>query len=70
MAVRAGIHGFCIHHYWFSGDKVLERPLEILLGRAGHDEHGAAKLFQLSLKSSGFGRFGHDFAVCYAGRDC
>ncbi len=31
LARRAGIHGFCIHDYWFSGTKVLARPLEILL---------------------------------------
>jgi lipopolysaccharide biosynthesis protein len=31
LAKRAGIYGFCIHDYWFSGHKVLETPLRILL---------------------------------------
>jgi lipopolysaccharide biosynthesis protein len=31
LARRAGIWGFCIHDYWFSGEKVLETPLRIIL---------------------------------------
>jgi lipopolysaccharide biosynthesis protein len=31
MSKRAGIWGFCIHDYWFSGEKVLETPLRIIL---------------------------------------
>ena len=31
LARRAGVHGFCIHHYWFSGHPILETPLRILL---------------------------------------
>ena len=31
LAKRAGIEGFCIHDYWFSGRKVLETPLRLLL---------------------------------------
>ena len=31
LARRAGIEGFCIHDYWFSGRKVLETPLRLLL---------------------------------------
>lgn len=31
LARRAGIWGFCIHDYWFSGRKVLETPLRLIL---------------------------------------
>ena len=31
LARRAGIYGFCIHNYWFSGRKILETPLDNLL---------------------------------------
>lgn len=31
LAKRAGIWGFCIHDYWFSGEKVLETPLRLIL---------------------------------------
>ena len=31
LARRAGIYGFCIHNYWFSGRKILQTPLEHLL---------------------------------------
>ena len=28
---RGGIHGLCIHHYWFHGRPILETPLRLLL---------------------------------------
>lgn len=31
LAARGGIYGFCIHDYWFGGDRLLETPLELLL---------------------------------------
>jgi lipopolysaccharide biosynthesis protein len=31
LARRAGITGFCIHNYWFSGRKLLNTPLELFL---------------------------------------
>lgn len=32
MAKKFGIHGFCYYHYWFNGKKLLETPLEQMLG--------------------------------------
>jgi lipopolysaccharide biosynthesis protein len=31
MAKDAGINAFCVYHYWFSGRRVLERPMDNLL---------------------------------------
>ena len=31
LARRAGIHGFCIYHYWFGEKQLLEKPAENLL---------------------------------------
>lgn len=31
LARRFGIHGFCFYHYWFSGRRVLSKPVDILL---------------------------------------
>lgn len=32
LANKYGVYGFCIYHYWFfTGDQLLEKPMEILL---------------------------------------
>lgn len=37
LARAAGIHGFCYHHYWFNGRRILERPLDEVLTSGSPD---------------------------------
>ena len=37
LARRGGVHGFCLHNYWFSGRRVLETPLRVLLANPDID---------------------------------
>jgi len=31
LARKHGIYGFCFYHYWFSGNRLLEKPVDLLL---------------------------------------
>jgi len=37
LARQFGIHGFCYYHYWFNGQRLLERPLDEVLSTGEPD---------------------------------
>lgn len=37
LARSAGLHGFCWHHYWFSGRRVLAHPFDAVLNDPTYD---------------------------------
>lgn len=37
IAKAHGIYGFCFYHYWFSGRRVLEKPLDLLISHPDID---------------------------------
>lgn len=37
MAKRHGIYGFCFHHYWFGGKRLMDMPVERLLSDSSLD---------------------------------
>ena len=37
LAKKYGIYGFCFYHYWFSGKKLMEKPIEMYLNNTEYD---------------------------------
>ncbi|MDG1463445.1 MAG: glycoside hydrolase family 99-like domain-containing protein, partial [Gammaproteobacteria bacterium] len=37
LARQHGIYGFCYYHYWFAGKRVMEKPLQKILGNPNLD---------------------------------
>ncbi len=39
LANKYSVYGFCIHHYWFKGKQLLQKPAELLLENRDIDIH-------------------------------
>lgn len=39
LAKKYGIYGFCFDYYWFSGEKIMEKPTELFLANRDLDLH-------------------------------
>lgn len=39
LAKKYGIYGFCFHYYWFSGKRIMEKPIELFVKHPEIDIH-------------------------------